>query len=282
MKSIPIHLLSERSGLKIDIMRFEMDDMPYAYNEVNIQRNDHYVFLLLEKGSAMLMVDFEKICLNASLVYYAFPGQISHRVYDQCVQGWYLAIDSQLVSMEFRNIFEGELGLQTPLMLHPNLFKQCQSILSIINNRIGNSINAKFDSQITNTLLQAFMGIIASGYSQQNSFVQKKLRSKQITHQFRRVLTENFRFLKSPSAYAKRLNITQNYLNETIKKSTGFPVSYWIKNEIVMEAKRLLIHTTLTVKEITYVIGYDDPAYFCKVFKKHEGLSPQGFRSKKH
>lgn len=282
MKLIPIHLLSEQADLKLDIMQFGLDDIPFAYNEVNIQRNDHYVFLLLEKGSAMLMVDFEKINLKANMIYYAFPGQVSHRIYDQYMQGWYVAIDSVLVSMEFRNIFEGKLGLQRPLLLHSNVFNQCRLILNIINNRMKDKKNTKFDSQITNTLVQSFVGIIAGGYSHQNSFVDRNLRSKQITRQFKIILSNNFRSLRSPSEYARRLNITQNYLNETIKKDTGFPVSYWIKNEILLEAKRLLIHTTLTVKEITYAIGYDDPAYFSKIFKRHEGLSPQAFRNKKH
>ena len=282
MKSVPIHLLSEISGLKIDIMRFEMDDMPYAYNEVNIRRNDHYVFLLLEKGSAMLMVDFEKISLNASLIYYALPGQICHRIYDQCVQGWYLAIDNQLVSTEFRNIFEGKLGLQTPLMLTSNLFDQCQLILTIINNRVEDSDESVFKREVTNALLQSFIGIVAGGYGQQCNLVQQNLRPRQITHEFKMILAEDFRSLKSPCAYAKRLNITQNYLNENIKKHTGFPVSYWIKNEILLEAKRLLVYTTLSVKEIAHAIGYDDPAYLSKIFKIHEGISPKTFRNKKH
>ncbi len=281
MKVVPVHLLSELSGLKIDIMRFEIDDVPYAFDEVNIQRNDHYVFLLCEKGNGKLMVDFENINLDTGSVYYALPGQIHHRIYDQCVAGWYLAVDSLLVSAEFRNIFEGELGLQKPLLLNSNLVNQCHSILSIINNRIGDKGNTKFDSQVTNTLLQSFMGIIAGGYSQQNNFVRQKSRSKQITHQFKMILAENFRSLKSPSAYARKLSITENYLNEIIRKTTGFSVSYWIKNEILMEAKRLLFHTTLDVKEIAYAVGYNDAAYFSKLFKKHEGLSPLSFRNKK-
>ena len=281
MKVVPVHLLSELSGLKIDIMRFTIDDVPYAYDAVNIQRNDHYVFLLCEKGSGKLMVDFENISLDTGSIYYALPGQIHHRMYDQCVAGWYLAIDNLLVSAEFRTVFEGKLGLQTPLLLNPNLFNQCQSILSIINNRIGDKGNTKFDSHVTNTLLQSFIGIVAGGYSQQGNFVRQESRSNHLTHQFKLMLAENFRSLKSPSSYAKRLNVTQNYLNETIKKNTGFPVSYWITSEILMEAKRLLFHTTVTVKEIAYAVGYNDAAYFSKLFKKHEGVSPLSFRNKK-
>ncbi len=281
MKIIPIHILEEQSGLKLDMMRFEIDDAPYAYDKVNIQRNDHYVFLLLEKGSAMLMLDFEQVSLHEGSIYYAFPGQIHHRIYGQQVQGWYLALDTSLVSIEYRSIFEGKLGLQTPLLLNSKLFDQCNSILTIIKTRIEDETNNNFDSQVTNALLQSFMGIVAGGYSQQFGYVLRRSRPERLTHQFKMMLAENFRSLKSPSAYAQRLNITENYFNETIKNNTGFPVSYWITNEILMEAKRMLFHATLDVKEIAYALGYDDPAYFSKVFKKHEGVSPGSFRTQK-
>lgn len=52
-----------------------------------------------------------------------------------------------------------------------------------------------------------------------------------------------------------------------------------IKNRIVLEAKRLLIHTSLTAKEIAYDLGYEDPAYFSRLFQLKTGQSPSGFRT---
>ncbi|HEX2533211.1 MAG TPA: helix-turn-helix domain-containing protein [Chitinophagaceae bacterium] len=53
-----------------------------------------------------------------------------------------------------------------------------------------------------------------------------------------------------------------------------------IKNRIILEAKRLLVHTTRTSKEIAYDLGYDDPAYFSRIFQLKTGESPSGFRTK--
>lgn len=53
-----------------------------------------------------------------------------------------------------------------------------------------------------------------------------------------------------------------------------------IKNRIVLEAKRLLVHTSLTAKEIAYDLGYDDPAYFSRLFLVKTGESPSSFRAK--
>ncbi|MBT1704097.1 helix-turn-helix domain-containing protein [Chryseosolibacter indicus] len=53
-----------------------------------------------------------------------------------------------------------------------------------------------------------------------------------------------------------------------------------IKNRIILEAKRLLVHTTMTAKEIAHELGYEDPAYFSRQFQVKTGESPSGFRTK--
>jgi AraC-like DNA-binding protein len=53
-----------------------------------------------------------------------------------------------------------------------------------------------------------------------------------------------------------------------------------IKNRIILEAKRLLVHTSMTAKEIAHELGYDDPAYFSRQFQVKTGESPSGFRTK--
>ena len=54
---------------------------------------------------------------------------------------------------------------------------------------------------------------------------------------------------------ASLLNISAVYLNEVVKAVTGMNVTVYIKNEVVLQAKRLLVHTDLTVKEISYRLG---------------------------
>ena len=53
-----------------------------------------------------------------------------------------------------------------------------------------------------------------------------------------------------------------------------------IKNRILLEAKRLLVHTNLTAKEVGYELGYDDPAYFSRLFVVKTGQTPSAFRAK--
>lgn len=101
----------------------------------------------------------------------------------------------------------------------------------------------------------------------------------EIVQQFKRLLVDNICSVKSPSAYAEMLRVSESYLNESLKKITGMSVSYWILNEAVLEAKRLLYYSQLNVKEIAHKLGYDDHTYFSRIFKKAEGITPLSFRT---
>ena len=84
--------------------------------------------------------------------------------------------------------------------------------------------------------------------------------------------------MKSPAEYAAALNLSLSYLNEAVKACTGFAVSYWIQYEVILEAKRLLYHTDYNVKEIANELGYEDHAYFSRLFKKMVVQTPVEFR----
>ena len=65
-----------------------------------------------------------------------------------------------------------------------------------------------------------------------------------------------------------------------MKAVTGMNVTVYIKNEVVLQAKRLLVHTDLTVKEISYRLGIEDHAYFSRLFLQATGVSPTAFRQR--
>ena len=279
MKAIPIHHLQAEFILKLNIARFEMGSL-HEESITDVHRDDHYIFFMFEKGSATLTIDFQKVSFCEKSVFYVLPGQVHQRIDNKYAEGWYLAIDTVLVPPEYRNIFERYLGLQQPLYLDAPLVNQCSKILRLIMDRSVGDVRSAFQSNITLSLFQSFAGIVADGYNYMGDSIALSSRPKQLAYDFRKLLTHDFRSLKTPTGYAKSLNVSVNYLNEAIKKMTGFSVSFWITRQILLEAKRLLIYTIMDVKEVAYEIGYADPSYFSKWFKKHEGMSPLSFRAK--
>ena len=100
-----------------------------------------------------------------------------------------------------------------------------------------------------------------------------------IFQKFNFELEKHFKTIHSVSSYAERLSISSRKLSEVLKLFVGKSASRVIQERLVVEAKRRLSYTGESVKEIGFELGFNDPSYFGKVFKRVEGKAPQAFRS---
>jgi AraC-like DNA-binding protein len=82
----------------------------------------------------------------------------------------------------------------------------------------------------------------------------------------------------SVSEYANLLNISTKTLADLTNKIVFKTPSSLIQERVILEAQRLLSHSSLNVNQISYQLGFDDPSYFVKYFKKHTNNSPITFR----
>ena len=81
------------------------------------------------------------------------------------------------------------------------------------------------------------------------------------------------------SAYASDLALSPGHLNELVKKRLGKSASEVLQDRVLLEAKRLLLHADLSVKEVSHALRMDDPAYFNRMFKKATGMTPVEYRT---
>lgn len=279
MKDIPVHRLADRENSGVQIKQFFPGEIPDKEIEtLGAHRDDHYLFFVLEEGSASLMIDFHELPMGASTLYYILPGQVHHRIRNEAAGGWFLAIDTMLVATDYQEVFEGQLLLQQPFLLSAKQLEQCHALLCLLEEKYHEEDQNAFYTPVLHSLLQSFIGIAAGCYSQHNNAPQRMSRPSQLALQFKKLLAANIRTTKSPSAYASLLHVSESYLNEALKKITGFPVSYWIIQEVMLEAKRLLYYSELNVKEIAHALGYEDHAYFSRLFKKSTDTTPLAFR----
>jgi len=279
MNHIPVHSLQDRTTHGLQIKHFNKDELPK--NDVitlGAHRDDHYIFFLLEEGVGSLMIDFNEVHLSGNMLYYVLPAQVHHRIRNEAATGWFVAVDTSLIPRECRNVFESQLSLQQPYPLLANESRQCHELLLLLTEKQGEDTSAPFYTTIVHSLLQSFIGMAAGCYSQYASLNLNLSRPAQISAQFKRLLGTELHSKKSPAEYASLLNISESYLSEALKKHTGFHASYWIQQEVMMEAKRLLYYSELTVKEIAHSLGYNDHSYFCRLFRKVTGTPAIAFR----
>jgi AraC family transcriptional regulator, transcriptional activator of pobA len=96
--------------------------------------------------------------------------------------------------------------------------------------------------------------------------------------EFMTLLEKYFKSEHSVSFYAEELHITPKKLNEFLSKSTGKTTNDIILERLMVEAKRLLIYSENSVKEIAFDLGYEDNHYFSRIFKKKTNFSPEHFK----
>lgn len=283
---IPVHRIDTQTPLGIKLSYLEVadeyDETIVSSDKNMIHRDDYYMFVFLEKASAIFTVDFEEIQLQGESVFYVRPNQVHFASSIRDTKVWSLVIDAMLVEKAYKNIFERQFSTQKPISLDVSTMAKIRETARLLHTIVQQEATL-FSNEIILSLANVFVGIIAEQYAEkpQNSQYNKS-RSALIAYKFKELLSENFKTIKSPSQYAEILNYSLSHLNESVKNITGFPVSYWIHQQVVLEAKRLLYFTELDVKEIAFTLGYEDHTYFSRLFSKIVRLSPNTFRSKFH
>ena len=84
--------------------------------------------------------------------------------------------------------------------------------------------------------------------------------------------------LKKMSEYAAELGVSQNHLNDTIKSITGRSAGSLLRRQIANQATMCLTHSKESISEIAYRLGFEDPAYFTRFYKKQTGKLPSDLR----
>ncbi len=100
----------------------------------------------------------------------------------------------------------------------------------------------------------------------------------QFLRKFSKLVEQHYKTHHTVAEYADMLFLTPKNLSKKISLLSKDTPNDIIKNRIILESKRLLAHTSITVKEIAYSLNYEDDAYFVRFFTKNAGISPLSFR----
>ena len=95
---------------------------------------------------------------------------------------------------------------------------------------------------------------------------------------FKDLLEVEYVNTRSSRKYADKLFVSYKFLNDVVKQLTGKTVKAFIDDFVTVEIKRYLISTALTVNEVAYRTGFEEPPNMIKFFKKNAGMTPLKFR----
>ncbi len=174
-------------------------------------------------------------------------------------------------------------GNKPSYVLNKTQDKRVSRIFDKMLEEIGSDYPFKYDL-IRNYIME--MVHVALKIQPSESLYQHADANARITAVFTELLERQFpiespsqRFtLRSARDYAKQLAVHVNHLNRAIRQTTGKTTTAHIMERLTSEAKALLKHTHWNISEISYCLGFEDPAHFNHFFKKQTNLSPSAFR----
>lgn len=102
-----------------------------------------------------------------------------------------------------------------------------------------------------------------------------------LVRRFNVLVEEHFKSKKSVSEYAELMYKSPKTISNVFGEYSEISPLQVVHNRVIMEAKRMLLYTDKTAKEIGYELGYSDPAQFSKLFKKHTGMTTTKFKKTK-
>lgn len=279
-KTIPLRSLTKELGKGISLMRIISGVFISDEDIRQAHRDNYHVFFLLEEGTASLEIDFQKHQFKAPSVMYIQPYQVHKGLSIGNAKFTALLINNENLNPEYLTILE-EISPARPLSLSKETFSTLSEALSL-SLKLYQRENEKLYHFLLKDSCNTLVALIASQYLIQSQSSDILSRFDVISKAFKALLERNFIEMKRPSDYADMLKISVSYLNECVKNTSGYSVSHHIQQRIVLEAKRLLYHTNKSVKEIATELGYEDYAYFSRLFSKVAGMSALTFRSKNH
>jgi len=243
-------------------------------------RKDYYMFVLVHTGSSRHWIDTTPYTLKPNTFYISSPWQVQVKEQTEPLTGIVLSF-----SEEFLNMDESKTLQQLPVIKNPSNaheFSLQPSDYLFIEDMLKKMwLEYEAKNEWRYTMLLSYLRILSIYTSRlYTDQLSKKAGAKErgLLQRFKQLINERFTELHQVADYAELLNITAGYLNDVIKQQSGKTAMEHIHERIVLEAKRQLLHTEFSAKEIAYDLGFEDAAYFNRFFKRLTEQTPAAFR----
>lgn len=285
-QSIPVFGMSE--ARQVDLRAQGVVVIPFMESvrlePERLKPHYHEFFqLFFLRGEASVMHDFQEFAVSGATLVFLSPGQVHTVNPGKGMCG---------TTLSFSQAFFDHLAPPPSLLFdlpyfYPVNVKPWLQVPEAEVQRLVDlfvTLQSEFDQakpgagEVLRSLLHILVVWVNRIYAQVHP-AQETTRAAQMARAFHLAVEKHFRETSSVSAYAKMLGVSANHLNDTIHQQTGRAAGEVIRQRRLLDAKRLLSHSDLSVAEIGYQMGFRDPSYFSRFFRRYAEQSPEDFRS---
>ncbi len=280
-KNIPIRQFAEVCDPLSEFRILNLSDLIQRKRlKQQVHRHDFYFMLIIIKGSGKHIIDLIPFTVEPNMVFFMRPGQIHELDLGIESKGFIIEFSADLVA----NTKENSKLIFNRISQHNTLSLNNTSIKPILQSVESIYSESQIDAIEKNEVIKLHLNLVFIELYRQineqklalekgsNDFVQEQL------YVFLELLEKNIHHKKSVKSYAEMMNITPYQLNNVTKSTLNKSVSTLISDQVLLEAKRILLTTSNQVNQIALQLGFEDVSYFIRFFKKHLGHSPTVFR----
>ncbi|GAA0879877.1 helix-turn-helix transcriptional regulator [Algoriphagus jejuensis] len=245
-------------------------------------KHDFYIVLLVTAGSGTHSIDFKEYEVTPGTVFFLQPGQVHSWQLSGDSEGHILFFGTEFYSFGFpaKNLgsfpFFASSNYPCYLSLQPEQSRGLDIYFSEIEQETQNAGWAK--KEMLRSYTEILLVKLGRIYKAAHSLEDIALASEDRFKLLEAVVEAHFGTNRHASFYADQLNMSLKQLNRLSKTSVGKTISEILLDRVILESQRLLTYSDGTVAEIAAQLGFDDPSYFTRLFRKKIGATPEQFR----
>lgn len=240
----------------------------------------YYIFFVLD-GISTQEIDFDRYDIHKNQMVFIPKGAIHWEIESKYLESYVILFKDDFLAKPMMDMINGFVKyaiFQRKLVLDLTQIQTTEFIklAEVIGQEHNQNDHQNLIFILQNLLLVWLnkMESIAQNFNSKNTFVNNGI----LFQEFVALLDKNFDKHKEVSFYATQLNCTTKKLSQTLTEITGKSTNEIIIDTILLEAKRKLCYSNLSIKEIAFELGYENQFYFSRIFKAKEKQSPEEFR----
>ncbi len=227
-------------------------------------RTDFHHLLLVTKGRGTHDIDFECHALEPGMVVYIRPGQV-HRF------GHEPQLDASMVVFRPETLREA-VHLEPRSRPPPERLALAAALIDGLARESAVSEGGARSRALLGALLQALVLAVEGG--------EEPSESKDLIVRFHAAVEREFHRTREVAAYAAILRCSTRTLTRHCIEAEGRSAKRVIEDRVLLEARRLLAHDSVTVAALAGQLGFSEPTQFVKFFRRVSGETPGGFRDR--
>lgn len=270
-KVVKVQQFDKEIPIEFYVIEDNIDLFDYTYH---YQYNFYQIYWFTEAIAIEQQIDFETYTINKNQIWIVYPGQV--QFFDPTnTKGYYLAIDKDY----FNRIMNLEIR-EHKLRFNPPLWFALDTDKELLFEALMYLFRSEWNGEKRTELLEKYLSIYVNHIQDLKELSTYKQVSDNRVHRVLQLVETNFTSHQPNAFYADKIALSVKRMNEILIDATQQTLNQHLHQRLLLEAKRLIGYTNLTIQEIAVELGFKEVNYFNRFFKKNICATPLEFRNK--